>query len=34
MRGDDTQKKPICQVETIDLEQKFFLSAMIRKNSV
>ena len=34
LRRDDNQKKQLCQVETIDLEQKFFLSDMIRKNIV
>ena len=31
--SDNNQKKALCQVETIDLEQKFFCSAMIAKKS-
>jgi len=29
LRRDNSEKKPLCQVETIDLEQKFLLSDMI-----
>ena len=28
---DNNEKNPLCQVETIDLEQKFFLSDMMAK---
>jgi hypothetical protein len=31
LRRDDSEKKPFCQVETIDLEQKFLLNDMIAK---
>lgn len=31
LRRDNSEKKPFCQVETIDLEQKFLLSDIIAK---
>ena len=31
LRRDDNQKKQLCQVETIDLKQKFYLGDMMAK---